>query len=61
MADTKNLNVLPDHTLIQKFKQFTGIDRDLVLRVLQQRFERGSLKCDLPKDLRLALKGKTAA
>ena len=58
MADTRFLNALSDQVLIQRFKQFSGIDRDLVLRVLKQRFNRGSLKADLPSSLRQALKDK---
>lgn len=58
MAKTRNLSALPDQDLIKKFKEFTGVDRDLVLRVLQHRFNTGSLKADLPHGLRQSLKSK---
>ena len=58
MANTKLLSSLSDQVLIQKFKQFRGIDRDLVLRVLKRRFSEGSLRADLPNNLRQVLKKK---
>ena len=59
MANTRLLGVLSDQELIKKFKQFSGIDRDLVLRVIEQRFNKGLFKADLPNNLRQTLKNKT--
>ena len=56
MAETRNLSVLSDAVLIKKFKEFSGVDRDLVLRVLRKRFDSGLLKTDLPHALRHVFK-----
>jgi len=58
MAETRNLNALQDQQLIKMFKEFTGIDRELVRRALKRRFDTGKLKADLPSNLRMSLKSK---
>ncbi len=60
MAETRYLSSLSDQELIKKSKQFRGIDRDLVLRVLERRFNNGALKADLPSNLRQALKSRAS-
>ena len=61
MARTRQLGVMPDQDLIKRYKQFTGIDRDLIFRELRRRFDSGSLTCMLPRDLLSAFKKSARA
>lgn len=52
MADTRHLRGIQDQKLVQMYKQFSGTDKDFVLRELKRRMDRGTLKIDLPSDVR---------